>query len=169
MEIVQAALQEVGRRWERNEVSVAQEHLATAITQRVLAQASLRASYLPANGRRALLACVQGNRHSVGLRIVADTLEIGGWEACFLGADVPNADLLAFASMRRPHLIALSLSLPEQLAPTRDAIRDLRDTLGDDCPPIWVGGLVTLRSDQLWRKLGADGWAVDALGRLALG
>ncbi|NTV95539.1 MAG: hypothetical protein HGA75_09000 [Thiobacillus sp.] len=165
--LIQPAMHEIGRLWQQNRVSVAQEHLATAVTQNALVRAYMQAEFAPANGRKALFACVPGNQHSLGLRILADSFEIAGWEIAYLGADVPAADLVHHAGHWRPDLLALSISLPWQIPVARATIARLRTELADS-PFILVGGLTTNVSEQLWRSLGADGWASDGIAALRL-
>lgn len=65
--LIQPALYEIGRRWQVNGISVAQEHLATATAQSVMMQSLAHAEVQEPNSRTAVLACVEGNRHSIGL------------------------------------------------------------------------------------------------------
>jgi len=164
--MIQPAMYEVGRLWQENRLSVAQEHLATAVSQNVLARAYLQAEFAPPNGRRAIFACVQGNQHSLGLRMVSDVFETAGWETAYLGADVPVPDLVRLVDAQRPQLLALSLSQPAHLVAARESIARLRAELGDARPQIWVGGLITQNAERLWRTVRADGWAADALHAL---
>lgn len=164
--LVQPALYEIGRLWQKNHISVAQEHLATAVSQNVLAHAYLQAEFAPPNGRRAVFACVPGNQHNLGLRMLSDSLETAGWDAVYLGADVPVPDLIRLLDAQQPQLLALSISLPAQLSATREAITRIRAELGNHCPEIWIGGLATLGLERLWRSIQADGWAADALHAL---
>jgi methanogenic corrinoid protein MtbC1 len=161
--LVQPAMVEVGRLWQDNRVTVAQEHLATAISQSVLARAYLEADFAAPNGRKAMFANVAGNHHSLGLRMLSDAFETVGWEVSFLGADLPIADLIRHADGERPELICLSLSLPSHLAVARESAERLRAELGNACPTIWVGGQATLVARHVWRSVGADGWAADAV------
>lgn len=164
--MVQPALYEIGRLWQENRVSVAQEHLATAVSQTVLAQAYVEAQFAPPNGRRVVLACVPGNQHSLGLRMLADVFETAGWESLYLGADVPVGDLIRLLDAQAPQLLALSLSLPMQIVITREAIARIRADLGSRCPEIWVGGLATQGVERIWQTVRAHGWAADALHAL---
>lgn len=164
--LIQPAMYQVGQLWQQNRITVAQEHLATAVTQNVLVRAYMQAEFAAGNGRKALFACVEGNQHSLGLRMLADNFEIHGWEVAYLGADVPTADLVRHVDDWRPDLLALSISLPRQIAAARAAIDRLRGELAGRAPAILVGGLTTNASTQLWRGLGADGWAADAIDAL---
>jgi methanogenic corrinoid protein MtbC1 len=161
--LIQPAMYEVGRLWQENRISVAKEHLATAISQNVLARAYLQATFAPPIGRSALFAAVAGNHHGLGLRMLSDAFETTGWSSLYLGTDVPAGDLIREIDAAAPDLVCLSLSLPVHLAETRDTVARLRSELGSRCPTIWVGGQATLATDRVWRSLGADGWAADAL------
>jgi MerR family transcriptional regulator, light-induced transcriptional regulator len=173
LEVFQPALREVGRRWETGALSVAQEHLATAITQtamsRLAAELFRRA---PAGGPSVLAACVETERHDVGLRMLCDLLELEGWTTRFLGSTVPPSDLVHMARETRPDVIALSASLPPSLMAVRGLTSELR-RLGPPAPLILVGGRPFLGHPELAAKIGADltaqdaGEAVDHLKRRA--
>ncbi len=160
--VIQPALYDVGRRWQTNQVSVAQEHMASALSQTLLAQAMGRAIVAPDNGQRALFACVPGNHHTIGLRMVADAFELGGWSADYLGANTPTSALLAQVGSSRPQLVGLSASLPQQLRSLRECIAALQSSLGDACPRIAVGGLVFNQFPQLASALGVELLGTDA-------
>lgn len=160
--VIQPALYAVGRRWQENRVSVAQEHLATALAQTVMSQGFARFATAPDNGRRALFACMAGNQHTVGLRMVADAFEFDGWTAHYLGANTPLPSLIAQVRELRPHLVGLSASLPYHLRGLREAINALRVAFADDCPQLAVGGLVFNQFPLLADALGAEQLGTDA-------
>lgn len=162
MGVIQPAMYEIGALWQNNRISVAQEHLATAISQTVMARAFAQADFAAPLNRRALFACAPGNQHSLGLRMVSDAFEVAGWEVQFLGADVPGKDLLAQVAQWRPELLGLSLSLPGQIKPARALVDQLRAELGTQCPAILAGGLATNQAEGLWKALGAGLWAANA-------
>lgn len=164
--LIQPAMYEVGRLWQENRITVAREHMATAISQNVLARAYLQADFAPPIGRTAMFAAVAGNHHSLGLRILSDAFETSGWNAIYLGTDVPIADLLWELDASSPDLLCLSLSLPIHLAVARETLDRLRAELGSRCPTIWVGGQATLVGKRVSHSLKADGWAADALHAL---
>ncbi|TVT46474.1 MAG: cobalamin B12-binding domain-containing protein [Denitromonas halophila] len=140
--VIQPAMYAIGRAWQENRASVAQEHLATAISQSLMAAAF--GQVLPAddNGGRALFACTPGNHHDVGLRMVCDAFEMDGWQAQFLGGNTPLPALLSQCSEFAPHVLCLSASLPQHLRALRTTLATLRQHLGDACPKVIVGGLV---------------------------
>lgn len=160
--IIQAAMYDVGRLWQTNRISVAQEHLATAISQYVMANAFSRAEFAAPMARTALFANVEGNHHALGLRMVSDAFETAGWTAQFLGANVPEQSLLGQVDALRPDLLGLSVSMPQQLETARRLIGRLRAELGQGCPAILLGGRTINALDRVWQDLGADLWAGDA-------
>lgn len=116
--VITPAMHEVGRLWARGALTIADEHLATELTQRALN--ALRADALERPGDatreempRAMLAAVQGERHILGLRMAADLIEDAGYETLYLGADVPTEDLLAAVEALSPALLGLSVTMPE--------------------------------------------------------
>lgn len=129
--VITPAMYEVGRLWEKGVITIADEHLATALTQRVLG--ALRpprpvASPLEAgrHAPRALFAAVQGEQHALGLRMAADLLEDAGYEALYLGADVPLVSLLRAIETLSPHLLGLSATMPESGVELERALADVR-------------------------------------------
>lgn len=156
--LIQPALYRVGERWQAREISVAQEHLATALAQRLLAQAFTRVPWTPAEGPGALFACVPSNHHAVGLRMVADAFELEGWSVEFLGADTPADDLLERIDQTRPELVGLSVSMVRQLPRLKDLVDRIRARFADEGPRIVAGGLGLVRVPGVADRLGLDGW-----------
>ncbi|MGZ5958476.1 MAG: cobalamin B12-binding domain-containing protein, partial [Myxococcaceae bacterium] len=102
LRVIQQAQREIGRLWEQNTISVAQEHQATAVSQLALAHLYQQSIRRPSVGRSVLVACVEGEMHDVGARICADVLDLHGFDVRFLGADVPTDCLISFAERTQP-------------------------------------------------------------------
>lgn len=167
--LFQPALYAIGQKWERNEITVAQEHLATAIVQTLLVELFLKGPFQPTRGSRVLLAGIEHNQHVMGLRMVADAYELAGWSVHYLGANTPTNALLAQVDATAPDLVGLSVSLVQQLPALRTCVSALRSEFGGRCPPILVGGIPTNQFEGVWRHLSADAWAPDAGSAVALG
>lgn len=136
--LFQAALYEIGRRWESGAVSVAQEHVATAIVEELLADVFEHASLTARNGRSAVLACTADEYHQVGGRIVADSLEASGWDVEFLGASTDIALLRRVVAERSPDFVGLSVSIPVHLPRAFEALAAVRDVAPR--VPVVLGG-----------------------------
>ncbi|GMU07590.1 cobalamin B12-binding domain-containing protein [Corallococcus caeni] len=139
LEVIQAAQYEIGRLWQENAISVAQEHLATAISQYALAHLYRHLPRDPANGKVVMMACVEGELHEVGARMASDFLEMAGFDVRFLGANVPADHLARMVRETPPNLLALSVTMPFHMPQVREAVRKVREV--SPSLPIAVGGL----------------------------
>jgi MerR family transcriptional regulator, light-induced transcriptional regulator len=112
-DVVHPVLQEVGEGWASQRLSVAQEHLVTAAVrarlERLLADAR--------GGVRgvAVLACAPGERHELGLLMLAVLLRADGWQVAYLGADTPLRDTFDFAQVVGARIVAVSASTAERV------------------------------------------------------
>ena len=163
LEVFQPAMRDIGRLWQENRITVADEHLATAITQAAMARLYedlFRAS--PQPGPLLVAACADQERHELGLRMICDVLEMEGWDTVFLGASVPVEDLVRMVRVRGPRVVALSASIAPHLARVREAIHAIRAQNGGGAPLIAVGGRAFADDPALAERLGADLTATDA-------
>jgi len=164
LEVFQPALHEVGRLWQENRISVADEHLATAITQAAMARLYDDLFAHGAGGGPVLVAaCVDSERHEVGLRMICDLLELEGWDTYFLGATTPLESLVSMVEARAPQAVALSASITPHLPRVRVTISALRERLGERTPLILAGGRAFLDDPELAARVGADLTARDAM------
>jgi methanogenic corrinoid protein MtbC1 len=149
--VVQPAMEELGRLWEQDRITVAEEHLATAVAEAAVASLYPEVGW-PVGETVAMIGCVEGERHQFGARMVADLLALGGWRALFLGADVPTRALIDMAREKRPVLVGLSLSLPLRLSGVPQVIETLRERIPG--VKVLVGGRAVAALDP--NLLGAD-------------
>ena len=149
--IIQAAQDEIGQLWQQNRVTVAQEHMASAISQLSLAALFERATPARPLGKKLLLACVEGELHELPARIVADFLELEGFEVRYLGANVPHDDLVKMIAGEGPDLIGLSVTMSFNVPALRTAVARVRQAT--ECP-IFIGGHATRWSQGLAGELG---------------
>jgi len=155
LEILQPALQEIGHRWAIDELNVAEEHHATAVTQQLLDELSGRMRTPPCDGRLAIVACTPGELHALGARMVADFLEADGWEVLHLGASTPASDLAELADQEQPDAVALSTATAGSLPGIVDALERLGRLRPRPC--LVVGGQFwTAETSRAARELGAD-------------
>lgn len=130
--VIAPAMHEVGRLWEKGAITVADEHLATALTHRVLAAlrppAFVDQAFEPASTKpRAMLAAVQGEQHALGLRMAADLLEDVGYQTIYLGADVPSEALFQAIKALTPNLLGLSATMPELRSRLEEVVSRVRN------------------------------------------
>ena len=112
-EIIAPALWLVGRLWARGEISVADEHLATEISLRVLAlQRESQRTVHARKGRKALLAAPAGEYHTVALQMISNLLRDAGYTVLMLGPDVPPGALAESAARHEPEIVCLTATMP---------------------------------------------------------
>ncbi|GAA3931220.1 cobalamin B12-binding domain-containing protein [Actinomadura viridis] len=155
----------VGREWAANRISVAQEHTATAVNERVVAalahHPNVRGRHgAPAGERpgRIAVACIDGEWHAFPARILSEVLRLRGWQVDYLGAQVPTQHLISHLHRTGAEVVALSSSIATRLPAAHAAITACQAT----GTPVLVGGAAFGPEGRYARLLGADAWAPDA-------
>lgn len=161
LEVIAPVQRKVGTEWAANRITVAQEHAATAINDRVIAALSQHtADRSTGQAGRVTVACVDGEWHALPARLLAEVLRLRGWRVDFLGAQVPTPHLIAHLHQYAPDAVALSCSIPTRL-PTAHAAITACQGAGVS---VLVGGAAFGPDGRYARLLGADAWAPDARG-----
>ena len=138
-EIIAPAMVAVGDGWARDELGVADEHLATDISLRMIALQ--RESFRVARRRSSatvLLAAVEDERHVVGLEMAASALLHAGFDVRMLGADVPSDAIAAAVVRTRPQVLGLTATTRGTAPRARRAIELARR--GDPSLAVVIGG-----------------------------
>jgi methanogenic corrinoid protein MtbC1 len=160
LHVFQPVQYEVGRLWQIGEVSVAQEHYCTAATQVIMARLYPRVFSSKPSGRRLIAACVGGDLHEIGLRMVADFFEMDGWDTVYLGANTPPRSLLQMVANNPPDVLAISVTMTFHINVAAEVIAAVRRSAPR--VRVLVGGYPFRVDPELWRRIGADGMALDA-------
>ena len=168
LHVFQQSQYEIGRLWQSNQISVAQEHLCTAATQLIMSQLYPLIFATERKNRRIVTACVGGDLHEIGIRMVADLFEMAGWDTFYLGADVPSASIVQTVIDRDAHVLAVSTTLTTNISSVTKLIAAVRSNSACEHTIILVGGHPFNVAADLWRKVGADGHAVDAVEAIDL-
>lgn len=150
---------ELGTMWHLGEISVPEEHAATEAvrgTMAVLAHAARAKAGPAAKHGAVLVGAVEGDRHDIGVRAVADLIEIGGHTAIYLGADVPTRDLVRACETFDTAAVVLSATLTIHAPVVAEAIRAIREA-GEY--RVIVGGGAFGDDETLADRVGADAYA----------
>ena len=173
LSIFQPVLRELGRLWQIQKISVAQEHYATATTQLIIArlyQTMLTESRRAKRRGKTLIAvCVSEELHEMGVRMVADFFEMDGWNTYFIGANIPAQSLIAAIKERKADVVALSTTMTFHLPRVDNLIRSLRADPDTRHVKIIIGGYPFNIVPGLWQKIGADAYASNADEAVAAG
>ncbi|NUR98257.1 MAG: cobalamin B12-binding domain-containing protein [Kribbellaceae bacterium] len=119
-------LHELGDRWSRGEVTVAQEHFASNVVRSRLA--ALSRGWGGGAGPRALLACPPGELHDIALLSFGLVLSRSGWRVVYLGADSPMTDIERTTAALEPDLVMLAASDPARFDSVRPELVRLART-----------------------------------------
>jgi MerR family transcriptional regulator, light-induced transcriptional regulator len=122
-DLVLPYLHELGERWERGEASVAQEHFASALLRGRLL--GLARDWGNGVGPLALLACVPGEEHDLGLICFGLALRARGWRITYLGADTPPPSLHETAAQLQPALIVVNVVTAQISSEAREELETL--------------------------------------------
>ncbi|MGE2715974.1 cobalamin B12-binding domain-containing protein [Mycolicibacterium litorale] len=159
LDVIAPVQHRVGSEWAANRITVAAEHAATAINDRVVAALAHHPASAPASKHgRVTVACVDGEWHALPARLLAEVLRLRGWQVDFLGAQVPTPHLIAHLHQSGPVAVALSCSIPTRL-PTAHAAITACQAAG---VPVLAGGAAFGPDGRYARRLGADAWGPDA-------
>jgi DNA-binding transcriptional MerR regulator/methylmalonyl-CoA mutase cobalamin-binding subunit len=132
-EVVLPYLRELGDRWERGEASVAQEHFASQVLRGRLL--GLARGWDRGAGPRAVLACMPGEQHDLGLIAFGLALRDRGWRIVLLGPDTPLDTLTDAVAALRPSAVVLSATSRDRFERGAGALRELAGRL-----PVRVAG-----------------------------
>lgn len=167
--LVAATQRRIGDLWATDELSVAQEHAATAVSESViglLAAATRpgsgtdRATHAGARSRSdgpVLVACVEQEWHALPALILTELLRADGLSVTYLGANSSSGQLLRHIDETGPAAVALSCSLGASLPRARRQIEAIRET----GTPVIVGGAAFDPAGRRARALGATGFTAN--------
>ncbi|HEX7442613.1 MAG TPA: B12-binding domain-containing protein [Acidimicrobiales bacterium] len=156
LQLVAPALESVGDRWHAGELTVADEHRASAVAVRLISRIGARFARRGPKRGSVVITTPPAEQHSAPVAIAADLLRWAGFDVIELGADTP-ADALAQALAGVPDLLAVALACTTQASTTsaRLVIAHLRTALPGTT--VLLGGAAVTDADQAVR-LGADGY-----------
>lgn len=167
LHVFQPSQREIGRLWQLNRVSVAQEHFCTAATQLIMAQLYPRIFRTEKNGRRIVATSIGGELHEIGVRIITDFFEMEGWDTYYLGANSPTQAILQALSDRRADVLAVSATMTFHIRAVENLITAVRESEDLKGVKILVGGYPFNIEPELWKRVGADAYASDASDAVA--
>ena len=116
-------LHELGERWQRGEASIGQEHFASVLLRGRLL--GLARGWGSGGSRRALLACLPGEQHDLGLICFGLALRGQGWRITFLGPDTPLATIGDTVRLLHPVLVVVTATDHAHFANAADGLAEV--------------------------------------------
>lgn len=160
--IFQVSQYEVGRLWQCNKITVAHEHYCTAATQQIMSGLYPRIFSTERKGKILVACSISGELHELGIRMVSDFFEMDGWDTYYLGANMPDKQLLDSLIEYEADVLALSVTLPTHISKVATFIKKVREHPGLVELKIMVGGYPFLTTPELWKHVAADAFAKNA-------
>jgi len=170
LNVLQPTLYKVGELWQRRIITVAKEHYITAAVQHIIGRLySILFSNREHNQKTITAVCAGDELHEIGMRMVADFFELSGWDSIFLGSNIPIEVIINHLIENPTQLFAISATTSSHLIEVRDLIKATKTNPKLKDIKIIVGGHVFNETPDLWKSLGADGFAMDAEQAVILG
>jgi methanogenic corrinoid protein MtbC1 len=168
IDVIAAALHRIGKLWELNRISVAQEHMATAVAQFVIS--SIYPKLIPDSPPRGQMVVtgVAGEMHQIGANLVADVMESKGWNVRFLGSNTPLPGILDAINEISADVLCISTTLVSNLPSAAHLIRSVRNDRKERAPRIILGGSAYRHSGQFVAEVGPAAVLLDLRSALSL-
>jgi excisionase family DNA binding protein len=158
-DVLTPVLHSIGRLWEDGEIGIEHEHLASNVAAGIIGRLGPRFANRGRTKGTVVLATPSGERHELGLAMLADILRSDGYRVLNLGPDTPEQALLsALDDVADLSAVALGIVNPDRLEAAASLIASIRDSVAE--VPVLVGGAAI--DDDQSRALAADGWTADA-------
>ncbi len=157
--IIQPVMYQIGMLWEKGEISVAQEHLASAIVARVMATINMLDITPEITKSKVIVTSAPNEFHEIGAWMIADIIEQDGWDVKYLGANTPKESLIEMLRTSKSNLLMLSVTMPFNILNAKDIISSIREDEELNKTIIIVGGRAFNDTENLWMSTGADYFA----------
>ncbi len=167
--VIQPSMYTIGHLWETNRISVAHEHLASAIVSRTLTATYVERISIPSEKKGKILISPSSNElHEIGSWMVSDMFELEGWEVKYVGSDSNHQELFTVIQDFKPDIVGFSVTMDYNIHGVADVVRKIRQAKTLDKTKILLGGAATCRQNSPCLNLDVDGMAADGLEAIKL-
>jgi methanogenic corrinoid protein MtbC1 len=163
LRVLQDSQYRVGELWESNRITVAQEHMATGITQYVVSMLYGHLVMSPEKRGRIVLTGLPGELHQVGGMMAADVLEADGWDVRFLGTNMPMRDIVTSVREHDAHVLAVSATMSFNIPAVKELIAACRQVENGRRLHVIVGGGAWRHAPMAHTEIGAESYAAGIL------
>ena len=139
-EIILIALYEVGSKWENAQISVGEEHTATSICQRVMAEHYSKIISHVNMKRKVLVTTSPNELHEVGARMLADILELNGYNVYYLSSKTNIIEVNETINFEAIEYVVISSTLYSNITKTKEMVEDIRKNCRHKNLKIILGG-----------------------------
>jgi MerR family transcriptional regulator, light-induced transcriptional regulator len=162
LDIIQPSMYEIGRLWQARKLSVADEHMATVITQYVMTSLYPYIFKSEKNGMRLVSVSLGSEQHEIGMRMVTDLFEYEGYETHYLGSNIPIQDIVNYVDIHKPNILAISITLSVHLSSLKQCVTMIRSNKNLNNMKILIGGQAISKYSDPIHTFNVDGFALNA-------
>lgn len=150
------SLSMVGQWWEVRAIDEGQEHLASAITERLMSRVVHFSPPLSVGSRKVVLGCCEGNWHTIGIRMISDVMKLSGWRTIYLGANVPTDAFVAAVKEHSPEAVMVSCTVTDAVEAGLRLVKELSWIARERGIVLGAGGCAFIGVHEDVRAAGAD-------------
>ena len=155
-------LRQIGEQWHAGRLSIANEHMASAVIEAFVVDA-MRAMAVPDRAPSVVVAAPAGSRHVIAASLAAAAAAAERWRVLFLGGDLPVSEIARAATAADARAVALSVVYTDDATGVLGDLRQLREDLPADVVLI-VGGRALRPHARALARSGIEvGETLDAL------
>ncbi|MDF1617784.1 helix-turn-helix domain-containing protein [Petrocella sp. FN5] len=160
-EILLKIMVDIGEMWERGEVNVAVEHFATQVVHKILSMMSTITGEVPKGKYSVLCMSLNSEPHTVGMRMISEYFSLLGITPYYIGTSVPTDSVIMMLKNKKVNILALSATMSYHLDGMKNLIEVVKRDPSLKALKIIVGGQAFDHNQEIWKDLGADGFAKD--------
>jgi methanogenic corrinoid protein MtbC1 len=124
-QVIVPLVQKIGELWAEGSLKVANEHMTSAVIRSFLGDV-LRSSEVPPGAPKMIIATPTGQLHELGALMVATVTASVGWQAIYLGPNLPAEEIAAAVEKTGARIVALSIVYPEDDPRLNGELKKLR-------------------------------------------
>jgi len=138
LNLFQKSMYGIGKKWEKQEITIATEHIASQIIKHLMSIVAESAPKKTPVNKTIVLFCIDKEFHELGIKMISDIFEINGWTSYFVGANTPTKCILSELDHIKPELIGISFNYYMNLSRFFSAMDAIKEQLPD--VKVIVGG-----------------------------
>lgn len=108
IQLFQRSMYRVGQMWEKERCTIADEHIATKITESLIESTTSQFMNGHHLDKLVVITCIDKEFHELGARMVAGFFEVSGWKTLYLGSNTPQSTLIDLIKEKKPDLLGIS-------------------------------------------------------------
>lgn len=139
-ELINPLMYKIGQMWQLNKISVAKEHLSSALVDEVINDFIQNSFIKKENKPIAIISTVGNELHNLGIKIVGKFIENYEYNVKNLTSKISTRELINSIYDLKPALVVLSVTLPSNIATLQEIVKELKSDYNLFSGEVVVGG-----------------------------